>query len=76
VPRKNHTTETRHLAAPIRDVEREDRCGSVAVVLSKCGFRGASSVTRLKASSVPGEDSLARGPTESSTGGDAMSARQ
>src|SRR5437899_6286238 len=47
-PRKNHTTETRHLAGSIRDVGPADHCGSVAVVLSKCGFRGASSVTRCK----------------------------
>ena len=47
-PRKNHTTENRHLAGSIRDVEPADHYGSVAVGLSKCGFGGASSVTRLK----------------------------
>ena len=35
-PRKNHTSETSHLAGSIRDVGPGDHCGSVAVVLSKC----------------------------------------
>jgi hypothetical protein len=38
---------------PFRDVGPADHCGSVAVVLSKCGLRGASLLIHLKASSVP-----------------------
>jgi hypothetical protein len=60
------------LAGSTRDVGPADLCGSVAVMLSKCGFRGASRLTKLKASSVPGDGSSLKTTTESSTGGDVI----
>ena len=74
--RKNHRSGTRHLAESTRDVGSADRCESVAGALSRCGFRGASSVTRLKDLSVPRDGSLTKATTKSSSSGDAMSPRQ
>ena len=75
-PRKNHTSETSHLAGPNRDVGPADRCESVAAVLRKSAFCGASSVTRLKDLSVPRDGSLTKATTKSSSSGDGVSARR
>ena len=75
-PRRNHTSETSHLAGPNRDVGPADRCESVAAVLRKSAFSGASSVTRLKDLSVPRDGSPTKATTKSSSSGDGMSARR
>ena len=65
-PRMNRTSVILRLPRSIRGVGPADHCGSVAVMLSKCGLRGASPLTQLKASSVP----------EPSSRGDVMITRQ